>query len=257
MIHSTAIIDPRAELASDVEVGPYSVIGADVRIGGGTRIASHVVIQGPTTIGCNNRIYSFNSIGEAPQDKKYQGEPTILEIGDGNTIREYCTLNRGTSQDAGVTRIGSDNWIMAYVHIAHDCRVGDHTILANAVMLAGHVHVDDYAILGGGTLVHQFCKIGAHVITGGGSLLFKDVPTYVMAAGGQDTKPHGINAEGLKRRGFSAEAIAQIKRAYKTLYKSGLTLDQAKLELAEQLKECAEIGLLLDFLEVSTRGIIR
>jgi UDP-N-acetylglucosamine acyltransferase len=257
MIHSTAIIDLRAELASDVDVGPYSVIGADVHIGSGTKIGSHVVIQGPTIIGRNNQIYPFCSLGEAPQDKKYQGEPTILEIGDGNTIREYCTLNRGTAQDAGATRIGNDNWIMAYVHIAHDCRVGNHTIFANYSALAGHVEVHDYAILGGGTLVHQFCKIGAHVITGGGSLLFKDVPTYVMAAGGQDTKPHGINAEGLKRRGFSAEAIAQIKRAYKTLYKSGLTLEQAKLELKEQLKECAEIGLLLDFLETSTRGIIR
>jgi UDP-N-acetylglucosamine acyltransferase len=256
MIHSSAIIDPRAELASDVEVGPYSVIGADVRIAGGTRIGSHVVIQGPTTIGCNNRIYSFNSIGEAPQDKKYQGEPTILEIGDGNTIREYCTINRGTSQDAGVTRIGNDNWIMAYVHIAHDCRVGDHTILANAVMLAGHVHVEDYAILGGGTLVHQFCRLGAHIIVGGGSRVRQDVPPYVMADGAQ-LKPHGLNLEGLKRRGFSLETIAHIKRAYRTLYKSGLTMEEAKLQLAEERKSCAEVGLFLDFLETSTRGIIR
>lgn len=256
MIHSTAIIDPRAELAADVEVGAYSVIGADVRIGSGTRVGSHVVIQGPTTIGRNNQIFHFCSLGEAPQDKKYRGEPTTLEIGDGNTIREYCTLNRGTTQDAGVTRVGSDNWIMAYVHIAHDCQIGDHTIFANYSGLAGHVQVDDYAILGGGTLVHQFCKIGAHVMTGGATVLFKDIPPYVMAAG-QDAQPHGINAEGLKRRGFSPETIAHIKRGYKTLYKSGLTLEEAKLQLAEQARECAEIGLLVDFLQGSTRGIIR
>jgi UDP-N-acetylglucosamine acyltransferase len=256
MIHSTAIIDPKAELAPDVEVGPYSVIAADVRIGSGTIIGSHVVIQGPTTIGRNNRIYSFNSIGEAPQDKKYQGEPTTLEIGDGNTIREYCTLNRGTVQDAGVTRIGNDNWIMAYVHIAHDSRVCDHTIIANAVMLAGHVHVGDYAILGGGTLVHQFCRLGAHIIVGGGSRVRQDVPPYVMADGAE-VKPHGLNLEGLKRRGFSPETIVHIKRAYRTLYKSSLTLEEAKLQLAEQRMTCAEVGLFLDFLETSTRGIIR
>ncbi len=256
LIHSSAIIEPKAELASDVEVGPYSVIGANVRIDSGTRIGSHVVIRGTTSIGRNNQIYPFCSLGEAPQDKKYKGEPTALEIGDDNTIRESCTLNRGTVQDVGVTRIGNDNWIMAYVHIAHDCQIGNHTIFANGTTLGGHVHVDDYAILGGFTMVHQFCKIGAHIITAGGSVLFKDVPPYVMAAG-YDAKPHGINAEGLKRRGFSAETTLWLKRAYKTLYKSGLTLEEAKLQLAEQRKECADIGLLLDFLETSTRGIIR
>jgi UDP-N-acetylglucosamine acyltransferase len=256
MIHPTAIIDPRAEIETGVEIGPYSVIGANVRIGSGTRVGSHVVIQGPTAIGRDNQIFPFCSLGEVPQDKKYQGEPTLLEIGDSNTIREYCTLNRGTSQDAGITRVGNDNWIMAYVHIAHDCQVGDHTIFANYSGLAGHVEVHDYAILGGGTLVHQFCKIGAHVMTGGGTRLLKDVPPYVRAAG-HDAKPHGINAEGLKRRGFSAASIAHIKRAYKTLYKSGLTLEQAKSELAGQVKECAEIGMLLNFLEQSSRGIIR
>ena len=256
MIHPTAIIDPRAEIETGVEIGPYSVIGANVRIASGTRVGSHVVSQGPTTIGRNNQIFHFCSLGEVPQDKKYHGEPTLLEIGDDNTIREYCTLNRGTSQDAGVTRLGNDNWIMAYVHIAHDCHVGDHTIFANYSALAGHVEVHDYAILGGGTLVHQFCRIGAHVMTGGGTMLVKDVPPYVMAAG-HDAEPHGINAEGLKRRGFSAASIAHIKRAYKTLYKSGLTLEQAKSELAGQVKECAEIGMLLDFLEQSSRGIIR
>jgi UDP-N-acetylglucosamine acyltransferase len=256
VIHPTAIIDPRAELAADVEVGPYSVIGPDVHIGSGTRIGSHVVIQGPTTIGSNNQIYHFCSLGEAPQDKKYAGEPTTLEIGDHNTIREYCTFNRGTVQDAGATRLGNNNWVMAYVHVAHDCQIGSHTIFANNSSLAGHVTVYDHAILGGFTLVHQFCKIGAHVITAVGSVIFKDVPPYVTAAG-YDARPHGINAEGLKRRGFSAETMLRLKRAYKTLYKSSLTLEEAKLQLAEQHKECPEIGILLEFLEVSTRGIVR
>src|SRR5674476_1352515 len=186
------------------------------------KVAIDRIIRGTTSIGRNNQIYPFCSLGEAPQDKKYKGEPTALEIGDDNTIRESCTLNRGTVQDVGVTRIGNDNWIMAYVHIAHDCQIGNHTIFANGTTLGGHVHVDDYAILGGFTMVHQFCKIGAHIITAGGSVLFKDVPPYVMAAG-YDAKPHGINAEGLKRRGFSAETTLWLKRAYKTLYKSGLT----------------------------------
>src|SRR5690606_19495630 len=218
-IHPTAIIDPKAELDSSVEVGAFTTIGPDVRIASGTTIGNHVVINGPTTIGQNNRIFHFSSLGEAPQDKKYNDEPTRLEIGDGNTIREFCTFNRGTVQDKGVTRIGNDNWIMAYVHIAHDCDVGSHTILANNSSLAGHVDMHDYAILGGFTLVHQFCKIGAHVITAVGSVVFKDIPPYVTAAG-YDAKPHGINAEGLKRRGFSAETMTQIKRAYKTLYRN-------------------------------------
>ena len=200
MIHATAIVDPKAEIAPDVEIGAYSVIGPDVRIGSGTRIGAHVVIQGPTTIGRNNRIFHFCSLGEEPQDKKYAGEPTTLEIGDGNTIREYCTFNRGTIQDAGATRIGNDNWVMAYVHIAHDCQIGNNTIFANNSSLAGHVVVHDYAILGGFTLIHQFCKIGSHVITAVGSVVFKDIPPYVTAAG-YDAKPHGINSEGLKRRG--------------------------------------------------------
>ncbi|HYG13122.1 MAG TPA: acyl-ACP--UDP-N-acetylglucosamine O-acyltransferase, partial [Methylophilaceae bacterium] len=217
-IHPTAIIDPKAELDSSVEIGAYSVIGPDVRIDNGTTIGSHVTIDGPTTIGKQNRVFQFASLGAAPQDKKYAGEPTTLEIGDGNTIREFCTFNRGTVQDKGATRIGNDNWIMAYVHIAHDCQIGDHTIFANNSSLAGHVDVDDYAILGGFTLIHQFCKIGAHIITAVGSVVFKDIPPYVTAAG-YDAKPHGINAEGLKRRGFSADTVLQIKRAYKTLYR--------------------------------------
>lgn len=256
MIHTTAIIDPKAELDSSVEVGPYSIIGPNVRIGRGTRIGAHVVIQGPTTIGCDNQIYHFCSLGEAPQDKKYKGEPTTLEIGNGNTIREYCTFNRGTIQDAGVTRMGDNNWIMAYVHVAHDCQIGNHTIFANNSSLAGHVHVYDYAILGGFTLVHQFCKIGAHVITAVGSVVFKDIPPYLTAAG-YDAKPHGLNTEGLKRRGFPVETLAELKRAYKTIYKSGLTLEEAKAELQKQRTACPEIGLFLEFFEVSTRGIIR
>jgi UDP-N-acetylglucosamine acyltransferase len=256
VIHPTAIIDSGAELALDVEVGPYSIIGPDVSIDVGTRIGSHVTIEGPTSIGKFNRIYQFSSLGAAPQDKKYAGEPTRLEIGDNNTIREFCTFNRGTVQDAGATRIGHDNWIMAYVHIAHDCQIADHTILANNSSLAGHVHVSDYAILGGFTLVHQFCKIGAHVITAVGSVVFKDVPPYVTASG-YDAAPHGINSEGLKRRGFSVERIAAIKRAYKTLYRSSLTLEEARATLAEHSMEAPDLNILLDFLAISTRGIIR
>jgi UDP-N-acetylglucosamine acyltransferase len=255
-IHSTAIVDPKAELADDVIVGAYSIIGPDVKIDSGTSIGPHVVITGHTSIGKHNQIFQFSSLGEAPQDKKYQAEPTKLEIGDHNTIREFCTFNRGTSQDKGVTKIGNQNWIMAYVHIAHDCHVHNNTILANNSSLAGHVDMDDFAILGGFTLVHQFCKIGQHVITAVGSVLFKDIPPYVTASG-YDAKPHGINSEGLKRRGFSAESITNIKRAYKTLYRQSLTLDEAKLALTQQAITSPELSLLVDFLNRSTRGIIR
>ncbi len=255
-IHPTAIIDTKAELDSSVTVGAYSIIGANVKVNAGTTIASHVVLQGPTIIGKNNQIFQFSSLGEAPQDKKYRDEPTTLEIGDNNTIREFCTFNRGTIQDKGVTKIGNDNWIMAYVHIAHDCTIGNNTILANNSSLAGHVDIHDYAILGGFTLIHQFCKVGSHVITAVGSVVFKDIPPYVTAAG-YDAKPHGINSEGLKRRGFSPDSITQIKRAYKALYRHGLTLDEAKIELANMQKDCHEISMLSDFLTVSTRGIVR
>jgi UDP-N-acetylglucosamine acyltransferase len=256
-IHPTALIDPKAELDFSVEVGAYSVIGPDVRIASGNRIGSHVVIKGPTTIGKDNRIFQFSSLGEDPQDKKFkEGEPTELIIGERNTIREFCTFNRGTVQDKGATRIGNDNWIMAYVHIAHDCQVGNNTILANNSSLAGHVDMHDYAILGGFTLVHQFCKIGSHVITAVGSVVFKDIPPYITAAG-YDAKPHGINSEGLKRRGFSADAMLQIKRAYKTLYRNSLTLEEAKQALSEQQKSCPELGIMVDFLNQSTRGIVR
>lgn len=255
-IHATAIIDATAELDTSVEVGPYSVIGANVKIGADTRVAGHVIINGPTIIGKNNHIFQYSSLGEEPQDKKYKGEPTLLEIGDNNTIREFCTFNRGTVQDKNTTKIGNDNWIMAYVHIAHDCQIGNHTIFANNASLAGHVDIDDYAILGGFTLIHQFCKVGSHVITAVGSVVFKDIPPYVTAAG-YDAKPHGINAEGLKRRGYSVESILQIKRAYKALYRNGLSLEEAKVELAAMQKTTPEIGLLIDFLNVSTRGIVR
>jgi UDP-N-acetylglucosamine acyltransferase len=253
-IHATAIIHPTAELDSSVEVGPSSIIGPKARIAADTIIASHVTISGDTSIGIGNRIYQYASLGEAPQDKKYQGEPTRLVIGDHNTIREFCTINRGTIQDRGVTEIANDNWIMAYVHIAHDCQVGNHTVMANNSSLAGHVQVHDYAVLGGFTLVHQFCKIGAHVITAVGSVVFKDIPPYVAAAG-YDAKPHGINAEGLKRRGFSAENLLLIKRAYKTLYRKGLSLAEAKLQISNVTGD--DVRLLTDFLNASTRGIIR
>jgi UDP-N-acetylglucosamine acyltransferase len=245
-IHPSAIIDSKAELDSSVEIGAFTTIGAGVKVGAGTRIGSHVVLKGPTTIGKNNQIFQFSSLGEQPQDKKYAGEPTTLEIGDNNTIREFCTFNRGTIQDKGVTKIGNDNWVMAYVHIAHDCTVGNNTILANNSSLAGHVDIHDYAILGGFTLVHQFCKVGAHVITAVNTVVFKDIPPYVTAAG-YNAAPHGINAEGLKRRGFSPNSILQIKRAYKALYRNNLTLEEAKLELATMQQSCAEIQLLTDF----------
>ncbi len=255
-IHSTAIVDPAARIAADVEIGPYSIIGPHVEIGPGCVVGPHAVIKGHTRIGADNRIFQFVSLGEIPQDKKYNHEPTRLEIGDGNTIREFCTFNCGTAQDGGVTRLGNDNWIMAYVHLAHDCQVGNHTILANNSQLAGHVMVGDYAILGGFTGVHQFCRIGAHAITGGSSLVLKDVPPYVTASG-NPVQPYGINSEGLKRRGFSADTIAGLKRAYRAIYRTGDTVEQALAALAQQVGECPEIQPLIDFLTVPGRGIIR
>jgi UDP-N-acetylglucosamine acyltransferase len=255
-IHPTAIVDSRANLAADVEVGPYTIIGADTEVGAGTRIGPHVVIGPHTRIGARNTFFQFSSIGEAPQDKKYNGEPTRLEIGDDNTIREFCTLNRGTSQDAGITRIGNNNWIMAYVHMAHDCQVGSHTIFANNAQIAGHVHVGDFAVLGGFTVVHQFCRIGAHSITAMGTILLQDLPPYVMASG-NTAVPHGINSEGLRRRGFSADAIHAIKRAYKTLYKSGLSFEEARLNIASEADAQKELAALADFLAVTGRGVIR
>ena len=255
-IHPTAIVDSNARIAPDVEVGAYAVIGPHVEIGAGTAVGPHTVITGHTRIGLRNRIFQFSSLGEVPQDKKYQGEPTRLEIGDDNTIREFCTFNCGTVQDAGVTRVGNGNWFMAYVHLAHDCDVGGNTIFANNAQLAGHVQVDDYAILGGFTGVHQFVRVGAHSFTAIATVLVHDLPPYVMAAG-DTARPYGINVEGLRRRGFSTESLAAIKRAYKMLYKSGLTLEQARSQLALQAETCAEIGPLADFLQSCTRGIVR
>lgn len=255
-IHPTAIVDSKAQLASDVEIGPYSIIGPNVQIDSGTKVGPHVVVSGHTSIGKNNQIFQFSSLGAAPQDKKYNNEPTKLEIGDNNTIREFCTFNLGTVQDKGTTVIGSNNWIMAYVHVAHDCHIANNTILANNSSLAGHVDIHDYAILGGFTLIHQFCKVGSHVITAVGSVVFKDIPPYVTAAG-YDAKPHGINSEGLKRRGFTPENITAIKRAYKTLYRQSLTLEEAKTVLSSQALDHQELKVMLDFLSLSTRGIVR
>jgi UDP-N-acetylglucosamine acyltransferase len=255
-IHPTAVVDPRARLAPGVRVGPYSVIDGDVEVGEGTSIGAHCVITGHTAIGRDNRIFHFCSIGEANQDKKYRGEPTRLEIGDRNTIREYCSLNRGTAQDRGVTTVGSDNWIMAYCHIAHDCVVGDHTVFANNATLAGHVWIGDHTVLGGFTGVHQFVHIGAHVMAGVSSVILQDIPPYVTVAG-HPCAPHGINSEGLKRRGFTPDALAALKRAYRTLYKSGLTLAEAKAELERQSAAAPEVKALVDFLATSTRGIVR
>jgi UDP-N-acetylglucosamine acyltransferase len=227
-----------------------------VYVGEGTNIGPHVVINGPTRIGRENSIHQFASIGDAPQDKKYNGEPTRLEIGDRNTIREFVTMNRGTVQDEGVTRIGNDNWIMAYVHIAHDCQVGDQTIFANNASLAGHVTVGDFAILGGFTLVHQFCSIGTHALTAFGSGISMDVPPYITV-GGSPAKAHGLNMEGLRRRGFPETSRNALRRAYKTLYRENLPLQEALIQLKEQAGECAEVEVLVKFLERQTRGIVR
>ncbi len=259
-IHPTAVIDPRAQLDSSVEVGAYAVIGPHVKIGAGTRVGPHAVIEGHTTIGRDNRIFQFVSLGAAPQDKKYADEPTLLEIGDRNTIREFCTFNLGTVQDAGATRIGNDNWIMAYVHLAHDCQLGNDIILANNVTLAGHVHLGDWVFLGGFTTVHQFCHIGAHAMTAFTAAVSQDVPPFVTAAGNRAV-PAGINSEGLKRRGFTPEQIAAIKRAYKLVYRAGLSLDEAKAALVQEEGKSADtaphVRLLREFLESTNRGIIR
>ncbi len=256
MIDPRAVIDPAAELAAGVSVGPFAVIGAGVSIGRGTRIGPHAVINGPTRIGEDNHIYQFASVGDAPQDKKYRGEPTRLEIGDRNTIREFVTINRGTVQDEGITRIGDDNWIMAYVHIAHDCRIGNQTIFANNASLAGHVRIEDYAILGGFTLVHQFCAIGAHALTAFGSGISMDVPPYITV-GGTPAHAHGMNMEGLRRRGFTEHARRVLKQAYKVLYRENLSLQDALARLRTMSADCPEVDVLVRFLENRKRGIVR
>ncbi len=256
MIHATAIIDPAASVAESATIGPYCIIGADVTIGEHTSIGAHSVISGPTTIGAHNKIFSHNAIGEAPQDKKYIDEPTRLEIGDRNTIREFCTINRGTTQDRGVTTIGHDNWIMAYVHIAHDVDVGNHTILANNSTLAGHVVVGDYAILGGFSKAHQFCRIGAHSFCAMDVGLSKDLPPYIVAAG-HLAEPKGVNSEGLKRRDFSSAQIRTIRNAYKTLYRSDLKLADALEILKSEAVNSPELDILVEFLSTTDRSIIR
>ena len=259
-IHPSALVAPGAELDDAVSVGPYAVIGEGVSIGAGTTIGAHCVIDGPTRLGRDNRVFSHACLGGAPQDMKYRGEPTALEIGDRNTIREFCTFNRGTAQDVGVTRVGDDNWIMAYVHIAHDVQVGDRTILANNATLAGHVHIGDWVIVGGLTGVHQFCKIGAHAMTGFQSHVSQDVPPFMMAAG-HPLSVSGFNAEGLRRRGFSRERIAQVKQMHRLLYRDGLTLDNAKIAIEALRGQVeggdADVQMLLDFLAASTRGVAR
>ena len=256
MIHSTAIISATAKIADNVEIGPYSIVGDNVEIGSGTRIDSHVVINGPTAIGENNHIYKFASIGDDPQDKKYADEPTKLSIGDRNTIREFCTISRGTTQDAGETIVGDDNWIMAYCHIAHDCIVGSQTIMANNTTLAGHVHLGDWVICGGFTGIHQFCKIGEHAFLGMYSGVNRDVPAYTLASG-QPAVPKGINSEGLKRRDFSADQIRNIKNAYRLVYRKGLKLSEAMDAIAAVVDEQQELRPFLKSLRSSERGIIR
>jgi len=256
MIHPTALVDPAARIGSGVGIGAYSIVGADVEIGEGTTIGPHVVIEGATRIGRDNRIFQFASIGAEPQDKKFRAERSELVIGDRNVIREFVTFNRGTGEGGGVTRIGDDNWIMAYVHVAHDCQVGSHVVFANNATLAGHVEVGDHAILGGFTGVHQFCKIGAHAFCGMGSLINADVPPFVIVAGPY-ARPRGINSEGLKRRGFEPARIAAIKRAYRTLYVSGTPFADARAQLAQQAQDSADVAAFLDFIERSERSLGR
>ncbi|NOY74025.1 MAG: acyl-ACP--UDP-N-acetylglucosamine O-acyltransferase [Gammaproteobacteria bacterium] len=256
MIDERAVIDPSAQIDVGVTIGPYAVIGSDVEIAAGTWVGPHAVIKGPTRIGRDNKIYQFVSLGEAPQDKKYAGEPTRLEIGERNVIREYCTFNRGTVQDVGVTRMGDDNWIMAYVHIAHDCQIGSHTVFANNASLAGHCIIEDHVILGGFTLVHQFCRLGMHCFTAFSSGVAKDIPPYIMVSG-HSAKPHGLNVEGLKRRGTAPDVIQSLKKAYKLIYRSNLTRANAIEALASLSEEYSEVQRMRDFLQESQRGIIR
>lgn len=255
-IHTTAIIDPSAKIGAGVSIGAYSVIGADVEIGANTWIGPHVVISGPTRIGCDNKIFQFASVGEDPQDLKYHGEVTRLEIGDRNTIREFATIHRGTADDSSVTSIGNDNLLMAYIHVAHDCRIGNHVIMSNNASLAGHVHVGDHVILSGFTLVHQFCSIGEHAFSGMGSAISKDVPPYLMISG-NPAAPHGLNKVGLKRRGFSDEQIRNLINVYKILYREGLTLEEASKRIAAMAEQSEEVRRFSDFLSSTKRSIIR
>ncbi len=256
MLHPTALIDPKAELADDVEVGAFSIIDAKVQIDSGCRIGPHAIITGRTTLGKNNHIFQFTSIGEEPQDKKYAGEDTELIIGDNNTIRELCTISRGTAQGGGVTRIGNNNWIMACVHIAHDCTLGDNIVMANNASLAGHVSVGNHAVLSGYSLIHQFCSIGEHSFTSFASHVNQSIPPYVTVSG-EKARVKGVNSEGLKRRGYSAAQISQVRRAYKALYREGRTLDEAIVILSEIAAQYPEVQPLVDFIRLAERGIIR
>jgi UDP-N-acetylglucosamine acyltransferase len=256
VIDPRAVVSGQAQLAPDVSVGPYSIIGPHVQIGPGTVIGPHVVINGPTTIGADNHFFQFASIGDAPQDKKYRGEPTLLTIGDRNVFRESCTMNRGTTHDRGVTRIGDDNLFMAYSHVAHDCVIGNNTVFANCASLGGHVEIGDWAILGGLTAVHQFAKIGAHAFLGGGTILSRDVPPYVMVTG-NPAVPHAVNSEGLKRRGFTEEQIRNIREAYRILYRSDLKLAEALEQLTRLAQERPELRIFVDFLHASNRSLVR
>jgi len=256
LLHPSAIISADAELAENVRIGPYTVIGPGVQIGPGSQIGAHCFIKGPTTIGPNNRFYPFSSIGDDPQDKKYEGEATRLEIGSGNTVREYCTINRGTTQDEGITWVGDNNWLMAYTHIAHDCHVGNDIIMANGASLAGHVHVHDFAMLSAFSAIHQFCTIGAYSFIGAYGGISKDVPPYLVAFG-QPPEPRGINVEGLRRHNFSAEQIRNLKEAYRILYRSELRLVEARAQLGELAAEQSELAILVEFLDNSERGIFR
>ena len=256
MIDPRASVSPRAELAADVSVGPFTVIGPDVIIGAGTIIGPHAVINGPTRMGADNRVFQFASIGDAPQDKKYKGEPTRLEIGDRNVFRECCTINRGTTHGEGVTRLGSDGLYMAYTHVAHDCTVGDKVVLSNCATMGGHVEIGDWVQLGGLSAIHQFCKIGAHAFIGGGAIVTRDVPPYVMIAG-NPAEPHSVNAEGLKRRGFGPQQIRNIRNAYRILYRSELTLATAVEQLTALAREQPELATFVEFIGRSTRSLVR
>lgn len=256
MIHELAIVSGDARVHEEATIGPYAIIGADVEIGAGTRIEAHAVVKGPTEIGEDNHIFQFASVGDEPQDKKYAGEATKLVIGNRNTIRESCTINRGTAQDEGITSIGDDNWIMAYVHIAHDCRVGNNTIFANNASIAGHVHIGDWAILGGFTTSHQFCRIGPHVLTSMFTYVTKDIPAFVVVSG-RPAEPRGINAEGLRRRDFSTDQIRNIREAYRVLYRQGLKLEEATQQLTERVATQPELAPFIESLDGSSRGLVR
>jgi UDP-N-acetylglucosamine acyltransferase len=255
-IHPTALVDAGARIAGDVDIGAYSIVGPDVTIGAGTRIGPHVVVTGRTTVGARNHIFQFASVGEIPQDRKYGGEPTATVIGDDNVIREFVTIHAGTTQDRGVTTIGNGNWFLAYTHVAHDCVVGDATTFSNNAQIAGHVTIGDYAVLGAYAGVHQFCRVGAHAMLAAGAIVLQDVPPFVTASG-YPAKPAGTNNEGLRRRGFSAADIATVRRAYRTLYREGLPLEQARTALAQAAKDSPLLAPLVAFLETSSRGIVR